>query len=85
MTASMNPYFLLRNKELRKAAKHYRRAVQAHYMGIWLDQVNDMTKKMHEDIEHMHAEYKAAQKQEKKRLKELNRMLNDIDKRLDYW
>lgn len=57
MSTQNNPYFRLRDRSLRKAEKHYRRAVWAHYHGIWLDQINDMSKRQHEDIKYMHDEW----------------------------
>lgn len=85
MSTQTNPYFRLRDRSLRKAEKHYRRAVEAHYMGLWLDQVNAMEKKMHEDNEFVHSEWKQLQKQQKKHLKDLEKMLDELNERLDYW
>lgn len=53
----MNPYFRQRDKHLKKAAKHYARAVEMHYNGIWLDHVNSMTAEQHKEVESLHKEY----------------------------
>lgn len=53
----MNPYHKARDRALRKAEKQYRRAVENHYMGLWLDEVVNMSKEVQSDVNLMHDSY----------------------------
>ena len=74
----MNIYHRARDRSLRKAEKHYKRAVHMQFMGDWLDKVDSLSDKIHADGERMHQEYKRLKKQHKKFEKEIKGLSDRI-------